>query len=115
LPGTYGGATTSSATPAVTPLAVNLLLTYPRGDDTYDISGLEYPGPATLTGAKNPFSEPGTGVITLTAPSAEIYAIYAVDNSGCTKNSGPVCSILDFFLIDETTTDKNPSIIFAQQ
>jgi hypothetical protein len=115
LPGTFGGATTSSATPAVTPLAVNLLLTYPRGDDTYDISGVEYPGPATITGAKNAFDFGGTGLITLTAPSAETYAIYAVDSSGCTKNSGPVCSILDFFLMDETTTDKNPSVIFAQQ
>jgi hypothetical protein len=115
LPGTYGGATTSSATPAVTPLAVNLLLTYPRGDNTYDISGVEYPGSATITGAKIPFNFGGTGLITLTSPAAQTYAIYAVDSTGCTKNSGPVCAILDFFLIDETTTDKDPSVIFAQQ
>jgi hypothetical protein len=114
LPGTFGGATTSSATPAVTPLAVNLLLTYPRGDQTYDVSGVEYPGPATITGTKNSLNN-NYGLITLTAPSAEIYAIYPVDTAGCTKNSGSVCSILDFFLIDETTTDKNPSVIFAQQ
>lgn len=122
LPGTFGGATTSSATPAVTPLAVNLLLTYPRGDNTYDISGVEYPGPATgptgpltVTGMNNTFNFGGTGLITLTAPSAETYAIYAVDTSGCNNNSGPVCSILDFFLIDETTADKNPSVIFVQE
>jgi hypothetical protein len=63
-------------------------------------------------------SNSGAGTISLTTPSAQNYVIYVIDTSGCTNQSGPVCAIQDFMMMDETTTpnpDKNASIIFAQQ
>lgn len=112
LPGTYGAATVASGNAAVTPLAANLLLTSP-GNAVFNVSGTQYPGPETVTGAYA-ISFAGTGTMTLTAPAALIYAIYAVDSTGCTTQT-PVCTIQDFFVMDETTTDPNASIIFAKQ
>jgi hypothetical protein len=115
LPGTYGAATVASGNPAVTPLAANLLLTSP-GNAVFNISGAQYPGPQTVTGTYT-ITDVGTGTMTLTAPAALTYAIYAVDTTGCTAQN-PVCTIQDFFMMDETTTpnpSQNASIIFAKQ
>jgi hypothetical protein len=78
-----------------------------------NVSGTQYPGAETVTGTYA-ITFAGTGTATLTAPSAMTYAIYAVDSTGCT-NQSPVCTIQDFFMMDETTTDPNASIIFAKQ
>lgn len=111
LPGTYGAATVSSGNPAVTPIAANLLLTSPGGG-VFNVSETEYLVPQTATGSYT-ITFAGTGTISLTAP-AQTYAIYAVDSTGC-ANLSPVCTIQDFFMMDETTTDPNASIIFAKQ
>ncbi len=116
LPGTYAAATTSSGTSAVTPIAANLLLTS-QGGGVNDVSITQYPGPQavagtyTMTGAGNGVIAPITGAMT---PN---YAIYAIDTAGCTKQSGVLCAIQDFMMIDEDTSPPNPnaSIIFAKQ
>ena len=113
LPGTYAAATTSSATADATPIAANLLATSPGGG-VFNITGTQYPGPQTVTGLYTVEST-GRGSFTLTAPSAETYALYVVDTTGCTKNAGLVCTIEDFYMIDETATNPNPSVIFAKQ
>lgn len=118
LTGTYAAVTTSSGDSTVTPLAANLLLTSPGGA-VYNVSGTSYPpGPTQPLNGSYTLPDSGTGTIALTTPSVRNYVIYVVDISGCTKQSGPVCAIQDFFMMDETTTpnpDKNASIIFAKQ
>ncbi|HSZ61149.1 MAG TPA: hypothetical protein VK828_05100 [Terriglobales bacterium] len=118
LPGTYAAATTSSGDPAATPLAANLLLTSP-GSAVYNVFGTPYPpGPTQPLNGSYTLSDLGTGTIALTTPSVKNYVIYTVDTSGCTKQSGPVCTIQDFFMMDETTTpnpEQNAAIIFAKQ
>jgi hypothetical protein len=114
LPGTYGAATTSSATAGVTPIAANLLATSP-GSGTYNITGTQYPGSQAITGLYTLDLNSGRGTFALTAPGTETYAFYVLDTSGCTKNSGPVCSVEDFYMIDETTTNTTPSVIFAKE
>ena len=115
LPGTYGAATISSASAAVTPIVANLLLTSP-GNAQYNASGREYPGSQAIAGTYD-LTSVGTGPIVLTAPAAQNYVIYTLDIAGCTKQSGPVCTIQDFYMMDTTTTNpnKDASIIFAQQ
>jgi hypothetical protein len=113
FPGTYGAATTSSGTSAVTPIAANLLLTY-QGTGVMDVGGTQYPGGAVAgTYALSGVAGAGTGTVTLTAPAAT-YAIYVVDTAGC-SNSSPACSVQDFFMIDEDKTNTTPSVIFAKQ
>jgi len=128
LPGVFAAATTNSGTPSVDPIAANLVTTLltPSGSaETFNVSGVEYPGSQTIAGTYNldgVFGS-GAGTIALTAPappSPQAYAIYSVGTSGCTgtaKNPNPVCAILSFYMIDEDAknSDKNPSIIFAQQ
>ena len=115
LPGTFGAATTSSATSAVTPIAANLLLTSP-GNAVYNVSGTEYPGAQPITGTYT-LEFAGAGTMVLTAPGAQTYVIYIQDTTGCTKQSGPVCTIQNFYMMDTTTTNpnKDASLIFAQQ
>lgn len=100
LPGTYSVATESSGTSGVTPLAANLLLTSP-GSKVYNVSGTQYPGSQTVTGAYT-LTVTGTGTIVLTAPAATNYVIYAIDTA-------------DFLTMDVDKTNTNASIIFAQQ
>ena len=122
LPGTYAGATTSSATSAVDPIAANLLLTFANaGACTAEcVNGTIYdsanPSGVTATGANPSYAIQvnGNGTIALTAPSAQNFVIYAVDTSGC-ANQGVVCTIQDFLMMDVDKTNLNPSIIFAQQ
>src|SRR6202020_842986 len=83
LPGTYAAATTGSFGSAVNPIAGNLLFIYPGSGAPNTISGTQYLNPAstsqTLTGTYNLTGVgSGTGVVTLTAPSAQNYVIYAV-------------------------------------
>jgi hypothetical protein len=116
LPGTYAAATTGSGSSAVTPIAANLLLTSPGGG-VFNVSGTQYPVGQTVTGTYDlavPGFQSGTGKIMLTAPSAQNYAIYVLDTSGCTGQS-PVCAIQDFLMMDVDKTNPNASIIFAQQ
>ena len=118
LTGTYAAATTSSADSTATPLAANLLLTSPGGA-VYNVFGTPYPpGPTQPLNGSYTLSDSGTGTIALTTPSVKNYVIYIVDTAGCTKQSGPVCAIQDFFMMDETTTpnpEQNAFIIFAKQ
>jgi hypothetical protein len=109
IPSTYAAATTSSGTSGVCPLAANLLLTWVN--PTQGVSGTQYgvqnatqcdaSGSVTLTGAYT-LNGPGNGTITLTAPAAQSYVIYAIDVS-------------HFLMMDVDKANPNPSIIFAQQ
>jgi hypothetical protein len=121
LTGTFAATTTSSGGSLVAPIAANLLLTSPGGG-TFNVSGNQYTG-GQVTGMYNLGGSLGAGIgtITLTAPAALNYVIYALDTLGCTgtlQKPNPACEIQDFFMMDETTTpnpDKNASIIFAKQ
>ncbi len=126
ITGTFAAASTSSASSAVDPLAANLLLTWANtGACTSEcVSGTEYQilnesilSIAPLAGANPSYAlqSTGYGTIALTAPSTENYAIYVVDTSGACTLSSPACAIQDFLMIDETTSNKNPSVIFAKQ
>jgi hypothetical protein len=128
LPGTYAAATTGSGASGVEPIAANLLLTYANtgtcASGCVDVSGTEYQildenilSITPLAGAIGPnlFLTNGVGSIALSAPSAENYVIYIVDTTGTCSLQNPVCAIQDFLMIDETTSNKNPSIIFAKQ
>jgi hypothetical protein len=99
LPSTYVAGTVSNATSGVIPMAANLLLTSP-GNQTYKVSGTQYPGPVAVTGIYT-LMFTGTGTIALTTPSAN-YVIYATDPS-------------HFEMIDVDKTVTNASVIFAQQ
>ena len=123
LPGTFGAATTSSGSSAVSPIAANLLLTFPGGG-VFNVSGTQYQYPGgsqTVTGTldlNSPNGNVGAFAIALTAPSAQNYVIYVLDTSGpCNIQQGPVCAIQDFLMMDVDKTNPNPnaSIIFAQE
>ena len=122
LPGTFGAATTSSGSFNVSPIAANLLLTFPGGG-VFNVSGTQYQYPGgsqTVTGTldlNSPFGSVGAFTIALTAPpppAPQNYVIYVLDTSGCTGQS-LVCAIQDFLMIDVDKTNPNPSIIFAQE
>ncbi len=107
IAGTYAAAATSSGTSGVDPIAANLLLTWVNtgactaqcvNGTQYDASnsaGVTVTGAYTITGA-------GDGTITLTAPSAQSYVIYAIDLS-------------HFLMMDVDKSNTQSSIIFAQQ
>jgi hypothetical protein len=126
LPGTYAAATTHSGSSGVDPIAANLLLTWTNsalntGACTAEcVNGTQYDTvnysltSVPLAGAYT-IQDIGNGTIVLTAPSAQNYAIYVLDTSGCSSNQDPVCAIQDFLMMDEDKTNPNPSIIFAQQ
>ena len=104
IPGTYAAATTSSGTPGVDPIAANLLLTW--ANPTQGVSGTQYdaghpPPGETVTGAYT-LQASGFGTVTLTAPSAESYVIYAID-------------ITHLLVMDVDKSNANASIIYAQQ
>jgi hypothetical protein len=114
LPGTFAAATTGSGSSAVTPIAANLLVTFPGGG-VFNVSGTQYPGPQTVTGTYDLTGlGKGTGTIKLTAPSAQNYVIYVLDTSGCTGQN-PVCAVQDFLMMDVDKTNPNASVIFAQE
>jgi hypothetical protein len=100
LPGTYAAATANSSTVGATPVAANLILTT-LDFQTHNVAGTLYPGAPTIAGTYT-FTVQETGTITLTAPVAAKYVIYATDAS-------------HFEMIDVDATVTNPSIIFAQQ
>jgi hypothetical protein len=118
LPGTFGAATTSSGSFNVSPIAANLLLTFPGGG-VFNVSGTQYPGSQTVTGTldlNSPNGNVGAFAIALTAPSAQNYVIYVLDTSGvCNSLQSPVCAIQSFLTIDVDKTNPNPSVIFAQE
>lgn len=105
IPGTYAAATTSSGTSGVDPIAANLLLTFVKplqgavSGNQYD-AGHAPPG-ETVTGSYT-LQGSGSGTVTLTAPSAESYVIYAID-------------ITHILAMDVDKTNTNASIIYAQQ
>jgi len=117
LQGVFAAATTASASSNVTPQVANLLITSPGSAAADAFSGTQYPGPESLTGTIT-FSASaggiGVGAIALTAPSAATDSVYVLGSSGC-SGSSPVCQITSFFVIDEDTSNPNPSVIFAQQ
>jgi hypothetical protein len=105
--GTYAAAVTSSGTSGVDPIAANLLLTWVNtGTCTAQcVNGTQYdasnPSGVTVTGAYTLMGT-GDGTITLTAPSAQSYVIYAIDLS-------------HFLMMDVDKSNTQSSIIFAQQ
>jgi hypothetical protein len=99
LPSTYAASTASSATSALPPLASNLLLTSP-GNQVFNVSGTQYPGAVAVSGSYTLLLT-GTGTMVLTAPPTN-YVMYVIDAS-------------HFELIDVDASNRNPSVIFAQQ
>ncbi len=126
MQGTYAAATTSSGVSAVIPIAANLVLTSTGGlvDNmpAGNVAGTQYrfpsppnPGRQTVAGGYT-LTTAGVGAIPLTAPAGPSYVVYVVDTSGpCNPAQSPVCSVQDFFMIDENTKNPNASVIFAQQ
>ena len=129
LPGVFGAATTASGSPAVTPIAANLIVTYPGFaapgappiPNAYVVTGTQYPPytpPLQAVAGTYTLSLAGTGTIAFTAPplpTAANYVIYVLGTSGCSSAQSPVCAIQSFFMMDEDTTNPDASIIFAQQ
>ena len=129
LPGIFGAATTASGSPAVTPMAANLIVTYPGFaapggpaiPNPYVVTGTQYPPytpPLQAMAGTYTLSLAGTGTIALTdppLPAAANYVIYVLGTSGCTSAQSPVCAIQSFFMMDEDSTNPDASIIFAQQ
>jgi hypothetical protein len=102
----YAAATTDSGTTGVDPIAANVLLTWVNtGACTAQcVNGTQYVGTSAgvaVTGAYT-ITGPGDGTITLTAPSAQSYVIYAID-------------ISHFLMMDVDKSNTQSSIIFAQQ
>jgi hypothetical protein len=124
LAGVYAAATKSSGNSAVDPIAANLLLTWANtGTCTSEcVNGTLYdsasPTGATLAAAYT-LQDSGYGAIAPVKPATTPnYAIYVLDTLGCNasaKNPNPVCAIQSFVMIDEDTTNPNPSIIFAKE
>ncbi len=121
LPSTFAAATTSTGSSAVDAIAANLLLTFVNtGACTSEcVNGTQYdaanPGGVTLAGTYSTQSA-GNGTIALgTPPSTQNFVIYALDTSGCTSITNPVCATQDFLMMDMDKTNPNASIIFAQQ
>lgn len=113
LPSTFGAATVNSGSATgISPVAANLLATSP-GNQVFNFTGTQYPGPQTLTGTYT-LDFTGTGKVVLTAPSAQNYVIYVRDTSGCTGQS-LACSVESFYMMDVDKTNPNASIVFAQQ
>jgi hypothetical protein len=111
LPGTYAGATISNADSSLAPTVENLLLTSPGGSPAvFNVAGIQNPGNITLTGAYT-MTTSGTGTITLTAPAAATFAIYAIDVTA-PKSADSV--ITDFMMIG-TTSGTPSTVVFAQQ
>jgi hypothetical protein len=128
MPGTYGAATTSSGSAAVTPIAGNLLFTFV--DTT--ISSVVYDNAVgTLYQSGNPSGTAFTGLYTFnngaagagvgqvypnTTATGPFYVIYVVDTNGCSgQQNSPVCSVEDFLMIDENPANTAPSVIFAKE
>ncbi len=114
MPGTYAAATTISGSPAVTPVAANLLLTSPGGG-VFNLTETTHPSgtPQTATGTYSVFDF-GVGNIALPTPPARNFVFYVADTTGC-SGQGRNCSIQDFFMMDVDSTVPNASIIFAKQ
>ena len=127
LPGTYAAATTSSGSSAVDAIAANLLLTWANvalvqgGCTSECVNGtqydsLNYSSTGTPLALAYTLQDTGNGTIVPISPATTPnYVIYVQDISGCTKASGPVCTIQDFLMMDVDKTNPNASIIFAQQ
>ncbi|HMD16182.1 MAG TPA: hypothetical protein VKH18_05895 [Terriglobales bacterium] len=129
LPGIFGAATTASGSSAVTPIAANLIVTYPGFaapggpaiPNPYVVTGTQYPPytpPLQAVAGTYTLSLSGAGTIALTdppLPAAANYVIYVLGTSGCSSAQSPVCAIQSFFMMDEDTTNLDASIIFAQQ
>ncbi len=115
LPGTYAAASTNSGIAAADPIAANFLLTS-TGSAVFNVSGTLYQdqGSGSVTGSYTLPNDLGTGTIVLGTTPSQNYVIYVVDSSGCGKST-LVCTIEDFYMIDTTSGDKNPTTIFAQQ
>ncbi len=114
MPGTYAAATTISGSPAVTPIAANLLLTS-SGGGVFNFAETTHPAgsPQTATGTYSVLDF-GVGNIALPTPPTQTFVFYVVDTAGCT-GQGNNCSIQDFFMMDVDSGTPNASIIFAKQ
>ena len=120
LPGTYAAATVGNSDPGLALTVDNLLLTSPGGV-TYNVAGTQNPGSVPLTGSYT-LTDTGVGTITLTAPSAATYAIYAIDAttvSNPADSSLPNFAVTDFMMIGtcapQPCSGTPGSVIFAQQ
>jgi hypothetical protein len=111
MAGSFEAATGSSGTSDVNPVVMNLLFATALPNftvaGTQDVTG--DPNPEAIVGTGT-ISSDSTGSITLTAPSASKYVIYALDNP---KQSGDL--IQHFVMINVDPANTDPSIIFAER
>lgn len=104
LTGTFAAATNSDSVASITPLAMNLVLTF-QGNSTLGVNGTQYPpGTAGNVSGAYDITANGTGTIGLTAPATADYILYAVDAT-------------DFYQIIDASKDKGVAsgILYVSQ
>jgi hypothetical protein len=120
LAGAFAAATTNSGTSSVSQVEANLLMESP-GNQVFTLAGSQdittSGGPNTTQALTGTFSmdSNGIGAITLTAPAAATYVLYAVDNP--VNQNGQVHR---FYIMNVTPTTVDPanttsSIVFAER
>jgi hypothetical protein len=125
MPGTFAAAPISDSNSSPAPAVENLLLTSPGGQ-AFNLAGTQNPNNVSLAGTYT-MTFSGTGTITLTAPSAATYVIYAIDAttiSNPANSKFPNYAITDFMMMGTCTPQGSPAtcssgppspIIFAQE
>lgn len=115
LAGPFAAATTNSGTSDVSQVDANLLMTSP-GNQVFNVAGSQ---DITAAGAPNTtqalagtysIESNGVGQITLTAPAAAKFVLYAVDNP--VNQNGQV---QHFYIMNVDPTNTNSSIVFAER
>jgi len=115
MSGTFDAATGSSGVSGSSQVAINLLMTadsltnFKVAGTQDETDPVQHQG-QTVTAPTNTMTSAGTGTITLTAPAATKYVIYALDNP-----SKQAFLIQHFEMIDVDPANMNPTIIFAER
>ena len=115
MAGTLDAATGSCAVSACSQVAMNLLSSS-TSTTNYKLDGVQdetdggLNAGQTVTAPTNTMTSDGTGKITLTAPAATNYLVYAIDNP---KQGGFL--IQHFEMIDVDSSNLNPTIIFGER
>jgi len=73
--GTYAAATNSNSAASLTPVTMNLLLSFPGGSLVFDVGGVENQGAQAVTGTYT-LASGGNGTVALTSPTTSKYVIY---------------------------------------
>jgi len=114
LAGAFAAATVDSGTSGVTQVEANLVMESP-GNDVLNVAGVQDAtdgGQHSAQGLAGTFTllAPGTGTMTLTAPAAAKYVLYAVDLS-----NGAGGTVQHFYLLNVDAANPDASIVFAER